>query len=346
MSNKQQLEALVDRFLARIPGVKRPEHVEFGLDQFKREYDAHNGTAFPWGGSPGIYYFVDGKGVVAYVGKSTAAPEREGGVAYRMYNHAVPFLRDLKAKPPEKWASLLCDPDASVGAYAFTPSNWYWPLALEHFLICELDPYPYLCVSPAPRPRLEVWPGTEKATEPRMEPNGTAAGDLRDQLASRIQGTVVVMGIGNPCRGDDAAGGLVAAQIRDVPGVYAIDAQDVPENHWRQVANQRPDTIVLVDSVNLYSAPGSVAVLDKDRIAGYWPTTHRMPVGVLMNYFERETHARVFMIGIQPGQTEFMQSVSAEVQASIAAVAEVLNRVLALPRKPAVAAGHTKGVTV
>lgn len=344
MSNKRQLEALVDRFLARIPGVKRPERIEFSLDQFQREYDTHQGRGFAWGSSPGVYYFVDGQGVVAFVGKSTASPEQPGGVAYGMYIRAAPFLSGFKEGPPEKWAPLFRDHEASVGAYAFAPSYWYWPLALEHFLICELDPYPYLCESPGPRPRLELWPDMEKTAQPLIQPNGTTAGDLREQLTSRIQGAVVVMGIGNPCRGDDAAGGLVAQQIHDVPGVYAIDAQDVPENHWRQVANQRPDTIILVDSVNLYSAPGSVAVLDKDRIAGYWPTTHRMPMSVLMSYFERETHARILMIGIQPRQTEFMQSVSDKVQASVVAVAEVLNRVLAT-RKPGAAARSAKGAT-
>ena len=169
--------------------------------------------------------------------------------------------------------------------------------------------------------------------------------DLHEQLASRIQGDVVVMGIGNPCRGDDAAGSLVVRQLRDFRGVYVIDAQDVPENHWRQAVNQRPDTVVLIDSVNLDSAPGSVAVLDKDQIASHWPSTHRMPIGVLMSFFERETHARIFLIGIQPRQTEFMQSVSADVQASIAGVADVLNSVLALPRKAAAAAGRSKGGT-
>ena len=343
MGNKRQLEALVERFLARIPGVKRPEHLELRLDQFRREYSALEGGGFAWGSSPGIYYFADGAGVVAFVGKSTASPERARGVADEIGARSAGLINGFPEKASQ-WAPLLRDPAAIVGVYAFAPADWYWPLALEHFLICELDPYPYLCESPAPRSRLEAWPTAEQGADGRIEHNGTTAGDLREQLISRIQGTVVVMGIGNPCRGDDAAGGLVVAQIRDAPGVSAIDAQDVPENHWRQVANQRPDTIILVDSVNLYSAPGCVAVLDKDRIAGYWPTTHRMPVGVLMSYFERETHARIFMVGIQPGQTEFMQSVSEEVKASVAAVADVLNRVLALPRKPAAAVAH-KSVT-
>ena len=156
--------------------------------------------------------------------------------------------------------------------------------------------------------------------------------DFREQLATGIQGHVVVMGIGNPCRGDDAAGSMVAQLISDVPGLRAIDAQDVPENYVRQVAGESPDTVVLVDAVDLDSAPGSVAFLDKDEVAGYWPSTHRMPVSLLMDYLERETHARIFLIAIQPRHTAFMQPMSGEVHASVASIAGMLNDVLALAR--------------
>ena len=157
--------------------------------------------------------------------------------------------------------------------------------------------------------------------------------DLREQLATLIQGRVLVMGVGNPCRGDDAAGSLLAQLISDVPGVRVIDAQDVPENYLRQVVGEEPDTVVLIDSVDLDSAPGSVALLDKDQVAGYWPSTHRVPLSLLMNYLERETHARIFLIAIQPRQTAFLQSLSEEVHASVAGIADVLNDVLEVARR-------------
>jgi len=156
--------------------------------------------------------------------------------------------------------------------------------------------------------------------------------NLQEQLATRIQGNVAIVGIGNPCRGDDAAGSLVARQIRDAPGVRVIDAQDVPEDYLCLVVNQRPDTVVLIDAVDLDSAPGSVALLDKDQVAGYWPSTHRVPICLLMNYLERETNARIFLIAVQPRQTDFLQPVSEEVSSSVARIAAVLNSVLEMPR--------------
>jgi hydrogenase 3 maturation protease len=157
--------------------------------------------------------------------------------------------------------------------------------------------------------------------------------DLREQLATWIQGDVVVMGIGNPCRGDDGAGSLLAQLISDAPGVRVIDAQDVPENYLRQVVGEGPDTVVLIDSVDLESTPGSVALLDKDEVAGYWPSTHRMPLSLLMDYLERETHARIFLIAIQPRHTAFMQPMSGEVFSSVESITGVLNDVLDVARR-------------
>jgi hydrogenase 3 maturation protease len=158
---------------------------------------------------------------------------------------------------------------------------------------------------------------------------------IQEQLATLIQGNVVIMGIGNPCRGDDAAGSLVARQIREAPGARVIDAQDVPEHYLRPVVNSQPDAVVLIDSVDLDSAPGSIALLQKDQVADYWPSTHRVPMCLLMDYLERETSARIFLVAIQPRQTVFLGPVSEEVHASVARIARMLNRILETRRIPA-----------
>lgn len=159
--------------------------------------------------------------------------------------------------------------------------------------------------------------------------------NLQEQLADAMQGKVVVMGIGNPCRGDDAAGSRVAQQICGMRGVHVIDAQDVPENYLCQVADQRPDTIVLIDAVVLDTAPGSVALLDKQRTADYWPSTHRVPLSLLVDHLERTTQARIFLIAIQPGQTDFLQPMSAEVSSSVEGVVAMLKDVLDMRKSSA-----------
>jgi len=148
------------------------------------------------------------------------------------------------------------------------------------------------------------------------------------ELAAWMKGAVVVMGIGNRERADDAAGSLVARQIAPAPGVCVIDAQDVPEDYVAQVVSRQPDTIVLIDSMDLGSAPGSIAFLDRDQIAAYWPSTHRVPLSLLMSVLERETHAHIFAIAIQPAHMELLSPMSDAVAASVRQVAEMLNRCL------------------
>ncbi|MBZ5615821.1 MAG: hydrogenase 3 maturation endopeptidase HyCI [Acidobacteriia bacterium] len=159
--------------------------------------------------------------------------------------------------------------------------------------------------------------------------------NLREQLSNAMQGNVVVMGIGNPCCGDDAAGSRVAQQICGAPGVRVIDAQDVPENYLGQVMDQRPDTILLIDCVDMKSAPGSVALFDEDRTTAYWPSTHRVPVCQLVDYLERTTNVRIFLIAIQPHHTGFLQPMSVEVLSSVEVITDVLNEVVEMRRMSA-----------
>jgi len=156
--------------------------------------------------------------------------------------------------------------------------------------------------------------------------------NFEEQLAACIHGVVAIMGIGNPLRGDDAAGSFVARSVRQTPNACVIDAQDVPEDYLSLVVDHHPDTVVLIDSVDLHSAPGSVALLNTDQMAGYWPSTHRVPLRVLMNYLEQETDARMFLVAIQPGHTAFLKPLSEEVSASVARIAAMLNQALERPR--------------
>jgi len=153
--------------------------------------------------------------------------------------------------------------------------------------------------------------------------------NFREQLRHNLQGDVVVVGIGNPCRGDDAAGSRIAQQISAAPGVHVIDAQEVPENYLSQIADEHPDTVVLIDCVDMRSAPGSVALFESGQTVAYWPSTHRVPMSLLVDYLKRTTRARILLIAIQPQQTGFVAPMSAEVLSSVASIADLLNDVFA-----------------
>jgi hydrogenase 3 maturation protease len=151
---------------------------------------------------------------------------------------------------------------------------------------------------------------------------------LEETLAARLRGRVTVVGIGNPLRGDDAAGCLVARGLRAAPGLEAIEVEEVPENHLGAVTASRPDTIVLVDAVDLGAAPGSLALVDTAELARFTPTTHRVPLDLLATWLARETGADVVIAAVQPRRIGWGEPVSPEVGESVRLLAATLNRAL------------------
>lgn len=127
---------------------------------------------------------------------------------------------------------------------------------------------------------------------------------LLEELRGRLCGRVAVVGVGNPLRADDGAGCLVVERLAaDHPGLLVFRAEEVPESILGPVVAARPDTVVVIDAVDLGEEPGAVALLEAGQLVGYIPTTHRMPLGLFMAFVRREARVREsFVLAIQPGR--------------------------------------------
>ena len=147
---------------------------------------------------------------------------------------------------------------------------------------------------------------------------------VEDQLRARLRGKVVVVGVGNPMSGDDSAGCLVARKMEQSDSLRVIDAEEVPESMIGKIVGERPDTIVLVDAVDMGAGPGDVAIVEGDQITRYNPTTHRVPLGLVIDVLRRMCGADTFLVAIQPGSLGFGILPSREVEQSAALVAALL----------------------
>ena len=149
---------------------------------------------------------------------------------------------------------------------------------------------------------------------------------LADALAARLKGDVVLVGVGNPLRGDDAAGCLVAEGLDGTPGLKVIHAEDVPECYFGKILACEPDVVVLVDAVDLGQPVGSIAMLGKDELVTYEPSTHRVPLALTAELIQGATGADVFVLGIQPLQVELGAGVSPSVARAVASLVETIRR--------------------
>lgn len=156
---------------------------------------------------------------------------------------------------------------------------------------------------------------------------------LGRELARCLAGRAVLVGVGNPLFGDDAAGCLLAERLAGAPRLIVVRAEDVPESYVTRIVDLRPDVVLFADAVDLGAAPGSVAILDADEMTRYEASTHRVPLGLLARIVRRASGARVFVLAIQPGPRRFGTGPSAEVAAAVDALAGVM-RGLAACRPP------------
>lgn len=70
--------------------------------------------------------------------------------------------------------------------------------------------------------------------------------------------TFLVLGVGHPDRGDDAAGWLVAARLEDLPGVIARQVSADPAAWLTDPWWDRAESVVIVDAVVTGAPPGTI----------------------------------------------------------------------------------------
>ena len=115
-----------------------------------------------------------------------------------------------------------------------------------------------------------------------------------------LQGTVVIVGIGNPLRGDDGFGPALIERLHGKVGFICFDAGSAPENYVGRIVKEDPDTILLVDVADLNLKPGQFRILQPTEILPCGFTTHDMSSRMLIEFLEKQTRAHIFMLGVQP----------------------------------------------
>lgn len=143
---------------------------------------------------------------------------------------------------------------------------------------------------------------------------------------------VVILGIGNEIKGDDASGPLIARKISALlnknKNVVVFDGGTVPENYTGSIRKENPTHIILVDAVEMKKEPGYIRVVEKDEIANYNISTHAMPVSFLIKYMETTIDAKIILVGIQPKSMGFNEKVSKEVEDSIDKVVKSIIQII------------------
>jgi len=138
-------------------------------------------------------------------------------------------------------------------------------------------------------------------------------------------GKVVVLGVGNRLRGDDAVGCILCDELAGLVGAQVIDCADTPENFVEPVAKLRPRRILVIDCCDFGAEAGEFRLFSRkelEELSYGLLSTHTLPLSLTVELLSVETGAAIELLGIQPERIEFGTDLSPSVQAALPALVE------------------------
>ncbi len=125
-----------------------------------------------------------------------------------------------------------------------------------------------------------------------------------------MRGKTVIVGIGNPLRGDDGFGPALIGRLQGKINMICVDAGNAPENYLGRIIKENPDTVLLVDVAHLDLEPGKYQILQPPDILKCGLTTHDMSSRMLIDFLENQTQADIFMLAVQPKNISLGEKIS------------------------------------
>lgn len=152
--------------------------------------------------------------------------------------------------------------------------------------------------------------------------------------ASRI----VVLGVGNPDKGDDGAGVAAAAALgkRLSPvqkrRIRVLLGGSVPESLTGKIRAFGPRLVMILDAALGVFPPGTLFRVNPAKITDDGITTHRISLRWLVRYIEESMGCPVIVLGIQPKSLEFEGKLSTATQKGISTAVDFIVENLERPK--------------
>ncbi len=141
---------------------------------------------------------------------------------------------------------------------------------------------------------------------------------------------IVIIGVGNPLRMDDAIGLEVIHRLETNVSehVYLIDSETIPENYIEPISDFRPTHILIIDAAFINIESGAIKFVEDWNDSRIPVSTHALSIQVFCAYLSEITHAKIAMLLIQPKEVDFGEGLSLELKETAEMIASYL---LSLP---------------
>ena len=149
--------------------------------------------------------------------------------------------------------------------------------------------------------------------------------DLIEYLRSLSERSLII-GVGNPLRGDDGFGPALVAGLQGRTGIKLMDAEEIPEAFLDQAVLLAPDKLLIADAVALGGLPGEAALMPPESLGQKIAiSTHNLPLLMFIKFFkEQSPKTEVMLLGVQPKGIEFGKELSPEIKKTIDSLVNIL----------------------
>ncbi|MBS7640220.1 MAG: hydrogenase maturation peptidase HycI [Candidatus Bathyarchaeia archaeon] len=144
---------------------------------------------------------------------------------------------------------------------------------------------------------------------------------VEDELKTWLSGyrRLVIIGVGNPLRGDDSLGLEIVKEIKGkVPrNVRVVYGGSAPENFIGKIKRFKPSHVLIIDAALFGKEPGEARLIPPEQIPDETISTHAMPLSLLTSLIQKETNAKVILLGVEPRNLGLGEKMSPEVRDAV-----------------------------
>jgi hydrogenase 3 maturation protease len=142
---------------------------------------------------------------------------------------------------------------------------------------------------------------------------------------------LLIMGVGNPLRGDDAFGLQAVREMKKHKPqgeVYFVECETVPENFIHVIQEKAPSHILFVDAVEANLPPGSIVFTDLNERGEIAVSTHSIPLSVFSGFLKSVMKVDVMLLGVQAADLSLKEGLSPQVSNAPKKVAYIVKKAI------------------
>ena len=122
--------------------------------------------------------------------------------------------------------------------------------------------------------------------------------------------------------------------VQDLQGkvpkdVHLIECETVPESFMDEIVQLKPSHVLLIDAAVMKLKPGEVRLFDAEKVTSFPAiSTHMLPLRIFCEYITQLAGAKIALLLIEPGNTEFGEGLTRVVQEASEKITQTLLKFL------------------